>query len=118
MSILEMNRMVKQIFEVGGKGHSCCIYSFNDDHIHQLALVAPVSRMMVRQPQSKANAGSFTNGMPMTSSLGCGVWGGNIINENVNLKHYMNVTWVSRPIAPDRPSEEELFGEFYNSETF
>ena len=110
--------MVKQIFEVGGKGHSCGIYSFNDDHIHQLALVAPVSRMMVRQPQSKANAGSFTNGMPMTSSLGCGVWGGNIINENVNLKHYMNVTWVSRPISPDRPSEEELFGEFYNSETF
>jgi sulfoacetaldehyde dehydrogenase len=110
--------MVRQIFEVGGKGHSCGIYSFDDDHIHQLALVGPVSRMMVRQPQSKANAGSFTNGMPMTSSLGCGVWGGNIINENVNLKHYMNVTWVSRPIDPDRPSEEELFGEFYNSETF
>jgi sulfoacetaldehyde dehydrogenase len=110
--------MVKQIFEVGGKGHSCGIYSFNDDHIHQLALAAPVSRMMVRQPQSKANAGSFTNGMPMTSSLGCGVWGGNITNENVNLKHYMNVTWVSKPIEADRPSEEELFGEFYNTETF
>ena len=25
----------------------------------------------------------FTNGMPMTSSLGCGIWGGNITNENV-----------------------------------
>ena len=34
------------------------------------------------------------------------------------LKHYLNVTWVSRPIAEDRPSELELFGEFYNSETF
>src|SRR6185437_10767524 len=45
--------MVKQIYAVGGKGHSCGIYSFNDDHIHRLALVAPVSRMMVRQPQSK-----------------------------------------------------------------
>jgi sulfoacetaldehyde dehydrogenase len=110
--------MVKEIYEVGGKGHSCGIYSFNNEHIHQLALTAPVSRMMVRQPQSKANAGSFTNGMPMTSSLGCGTWGGNIISENVNLKHYMNITWVSKPIAPDRPSEEELFGEFYNSETF
>jgi sulfoacetaldehyde dehydrogenase len=110
--------MVRQIYEVGGKGHSCGIYSFNDDHIHQLALVAPVSRMMVRQPQSKANAGSFTNGMPMTSSLGCGTWGGNIISENVHLKHYMNVTWVSKPIEADRPSEEELFGEFYNSKTF
>jgi sulfoacetaldehyde dehydrogenase len=107
--------MVRQIYEVGGKGHSCGIYSFDDDHIHRLALVAPVSRIMVRQPQSKANAGAFNNGMPMTSSLGCGIWGGNITNENVSLKHYMNVTWVSRPIAEDKPSEQELFGEFYNT---
>jgi sulfoacetaldehyde dehydrogenase len=109
---------VRKIFETGGKGHSCGIYSHNDDHIHRLALVAPVSRIMVRQVQSASNAGTFTNGMPMTSSMGCGVWGGNITNENISLKHYMNVTWVSRPIAEDRPSEQELFGEFYDSETF
>jgi sulfoacetaldehyde dehydrogenase len=110
--------MVRQIFETGGKGHSCGIYSFDDDHIHRLALVAPVSRIMVRQVQSSSNAGTFTNGMPMTSSMGCGVWGGNITNENISLKHYMNVTWVSRPIAEDRPSEQELFGEFYNTAIF
>lgn len=110
--------MVRQIFETGGKGHSCGIYSFDDEHIHQLALAAPVSRIMVRQIQSSSNAGTFTNGMPMTSSMGCGVWGGNITNENIALKHYMNVTWVSRPIAEDRPSEQELLGEFYNSEVF
>lgn len=109
--------MVRQVYEVGGKGHSCGIYSHDDEHIDRLARVAPVSRMMVRQPQSKANAGSFTNGMPMTSSLGCGVWGGNITNENVHLKHFMNVTWVSRPTPEDRPSDEELFGEFYGTET-
>lgn len=108
---------VGRIFETGGKGHSCGIYSFDDDHIHRLALAAPVSRMMVRQAQSKSNAGTFTNGMPMTSSMGCGVWGGNITNENLALKHYLNVTWVSRPIAEDRPSDAELFGEFYNSPT-
>lgn len=107
---------VRQIFETGGKGHSCGIYSFDDDHIHRLALAAPVSRIMVRQVQSRSNAGTFTNGMPMTSSMGCGIWGGNITNENIALKHYMNVTWVSRPIAEDKPSEHELFGEFYNSE--
>lgn len=111
-------QMVREIYEVGGKGHSCGIYSFNDEHVHRLALTAPVSRIMVRQPQSKANAGSFTNGMPMTSSLGCGTWGGNITCENIHLKHYMCVTWVSRPIPEDRPSEQELFGEFYNTETF
>jgi sulfoacetaldehyde dehydrogenase len=110
--------MVREIYEVGGKGHSCGIYSFDDDHIHRLALTAPVSRIMVRQPQSKANAGAFNNGMPMTSSMGCGIWGGNITNENIGLKHYMQTTWVSRPIAEDRPGDAELFGEFHNSETF
>jgi sulfoacetaldehyde dehydrogenase len=109
---------VRQIFEVGGKGHSCGIFSFDDEHIHRLALVAPVSRMMVRQIQSRSNAGTFTNGMPMTSSMGCGTWGGNITNENIALKHYMNVTWVSRPIPEDKPSEAELFGEFYNTQVF
>lgn len=107
---------VSKIYATGGKGHSCGIYSHNDDHIDRLARLAPVSRMMVRQPQSKANAGAWTNGMPMTSSLGCGIWGGNITNENVTMKHMMNYTWVSRPIAEDRPSEEELFGEFFGQE--
>ena len=107
--------MVQAIYDVGGKGHSCGIYSYDDEHIDRLARVAPVSRIMVRQPQSKANAGAFDNGMPMTSSLGCGTWGGNITSENIHLKHYMNVTWVSRPIAEDRPTEPELFGEFYGA---
>jgi len=107
--------IVQDIYQTGGKGHSCGIYSHSDENIDALARLAPVSRMMVRQPQSKANAGSYTNGMPMTSSLGCGVWGGNITNENVSLKHFMNYTWVSRPIAEDKPREEDLFGEFYNT---
>jgi len=53
-------------------------------------------------------------GMPMTSSLGCGTWGGNVSSENVSLKHYMNTTWVSVPITEDRPSDQELFGAFYD----
>jgi sulfoacetaldehyde dehydrogenase len=107
--------MMRAVYEVGGKGHSCGIYSFNQEHIHQLALAAPVSRIMVRQPQSKANAGAFNNGMPMTSSLGCGTWGGNAVSENVNLKHYLNTTWVSVPIKEDKPSDEDLFGDFYDA---
>ena len=111
-------RMVDQILDVGGKGHSCGIYSFDADHIHRLALAAPVSRITVRQPQVGANAGSFRNGMPMTASLGCGTWGGNITSENIGVKHFMNVTWVSVPISEDKPSEQEIFGRFYNSEVF
>lgn len=105
--------MMRAIYEVGGKGHSVGIYSFNDDHIHRLGLAAPVSRIMVRQPQNRGNSGSATNGMPMTSSMGCGTWGGNIVSENIALKHYMNTTWVSKPIPMDMPSPEELFGDFY-----
>jgi sulfoacetaldehyde dehydrogenase len=108
--------MMRGLYAVGGRGHSCGIYSFDDDHINRLALAAPVSRIMVRQAQSIGNAGSFSNGMPMTGSLGCGVWGGGISSENIALKHYYQTTWVSRPIPEDRPSEQDLFGEFYDTE--
>ena len=105
--------MMRAIFEVGGKGHSCGIYSWDDDHIDRLGKAAPVSRIMVRQPNNKGNSGSATNGMPPTSSMGCGTWGGNIVSENITLKHYMNTTWVARPIPEDMPSLQELFGDFY-----
>jgi sulfoacetaldehyde dehydrogenase len=111
-------KMVEQIYEVGGKGHSCGIYSFDPDHINRLALMAPVSRIMVRQPQVRGNAGSFTNGMPQTASLGCGTWGGNIISENISVKHFMNTTWVSTTIPEDKPREEDIFGEFYNGKIY
>ena len=107
-------KMMDEIYKVGGRGHSCGIYSWNDDHINRLALRAPVTRIMVRQPQSKANAGSAENGMAMTSSMGCGTWGGNQVSENIALKHYMNYTWVAKPIMKDQPAEDVLFGEFYD----
>ena len=67
---------------------------------------------MVRQPSVRGNAGAFNNGMPQTASLGGGTWGGNITSENISVKHYMNTTWVSRPIPEDKPDERELRGEF------
>jgi len=106
--------LAKRLYDIGGKGHSCGIASTDDAHIDYFARHMPVSRIMVRQPNSKANAGSFTNGMPMTSSMGCGTWGGNITSENVSLRHYLNTTWVSRTIPEDRPSDEELFGDFFD----
>ena len=109
-------KLVRAVLEIGGKGHSCGIYSHNEDHVRSLALAAPVGRIMVRQPQYVGNAGSFTNGMPFTASIGCGTWGGNTTSENITVKHYMNVTWVSYEIPEDRPLESDLFGEFYGAE--
>jgi sulfoacetaldehyde dehydrogenase len=107
-------KMMDEIYRVGGRGHSCGIYSHDDSHIDRLALRAPVTRIMVRQPQSKANAGSAENGMPMTSSMGCGIWGGNQVSDNIGLKYYMQSTFVARPILKDQPEEPVLFGEFYD----
>ena len=39
----EALEMVREIFDVGGKGHSCGIYSFNEDHIHRHAQIGRAS---------------------------------------------------------------------------
>jgi sulfoacetaldehyde dehydrogenase len=48
--------------------------------------------------------------MPSTVTLGCGTWGGNITTENVSWKHFINVTWVSEPFPPQKPTDEQMWG--------
>ena len=105
---------VNEITQYQGKGHSCGIHSTDEKRIEEYALKTYTSRIMVRQPQCLANSGAWTNGMPMTLSLGCGTWGGNISGENITWKHLLNMTWVSYPIAANQPTDEELFGEVMN----
>lgn len=95
-----------------GQGHSCGIYSYNDDNIMKLAHGTRTSRVMVNQPQSASNSGNLWNGMRQTFSLGCGSWGGNSINHNITWRDLINETWVSKPLAETKvlPSDEELFG--------
>ena len=57
--------------------------------------------------------GPWPDGLPFTLSLSCGTWGGNITTENVNARHFVNLTWVSRPIPPHPVSEEELFAAYW-----
>ena len=108
----EMVKCVNDIHEVAGKGHSCAIQTTNDDHVMQLATYTHTSRVMVNQATSAANTGNWNNGMPFTSSLGCGTWGGNIASENITYKHFMNTTWISYPIEEKIPTDEELFGKW------
>ena len=76
----------------------------------------PSVRMMVRQPQSKANAGSWTNGMPMTSALGAASGAATSPTKTSRMKHMMNYTWVAGPSPKTAPLRQELFGEFYGQE--
>jgi sulfoacetaldehyde dehydrogenase len=95
-----------------GQGHSCGIYSTSDANIMKLAMATKTSRVMVNQPQAASNSGNLWNGMPQTFSLGCGSWGGNATNNNINWQDLVNVTWVSKPLAVTKtiPSDEALFG--------
>ena len=105
--------LTNEIQAYQGMGHSCGIYSNSDDNIIKLAEATKTSRVMVNQPQAPSNSGNLWNGMRQTFSLGCGTWGGNSTNENINWKHLINVTWISKPLATPKvlPADEELFGD-------
>jgi len=105
-------RIINSNHEYSGAGHSCGIFSKDHNAIEQLALRTYTTRVVVNQPQSYTNTGNWISGMPFTSSLGCGTWGGNIASENITLKHYMNNTWVIREIPNREPTDEELFDGF------
>lgn len=107
----EAINIVNEIHAYQGAGHSCGIQSKDEEHILALALNTKTTRVMVRQPQSVGNGGDWNNGMPFTGSLGCGTWGGNIVSENITLKHFLNNTWLSVPVKGRIPGDEELFGD-------
>lgn len=105
-------RIINTNQEYSGAGHSCGIFAKDKAVIEELALRTYTTRVVVNQPQSYTNTGNWVSGMPFTSSLGCGTWGGNIASENITLKHYLNNTWVIREIPNREPTDEELFAGF------
>ena len=108
-SIDEAIEITSRLHAYAGVGHSCGIYTFNNDYIDSVASALKVSRIMVRQAHAPSCGGNFHNGMPSTTTLGCGTWGGNITTENIYWKHFINVTWVSIPFDPVKPSDEDIW---------
>jgi sulfoacetaldehyde dehydrogenase len=104
--------LVNAITGYQGLGHTCGIHTGTDAHVAALAAGTRTARVLVNQNLNEG-AGSPRNGLPFTLSLSCGTWGGNITTENVNARHFVNLTWVSRPVAPKVVDEEELFGEHW-----
>jgi sulfoacetaldehyde dehydrogenase len=104
--------LVNSITDYQGRGHTCGIHSQNNDNIMAVALGTKTARVMVNQNLNEG-AGSLRNGLPYTLSLSCGTWGGNITTENINARHLINLTWVSRPIAPRLLNESLLFSQHW-----
>ncbi len=105
--------LTNRIQEYQGMGHSCGIYSTSDENILKLGMGTKTSRVMVNQPQAPSNSGNLWNGLRQTFSLGCGTWGGNSTNDNINWRNLVNITWVSKPLAVPKslPDDEALFGD-------
>ena len=106
-------RTLAAIYEYQGNGHSCGIYSENAGHVERLAHELTVARVIVKQAHTFATGGSFDNGMPFSLSMGCGSWGGNSFSDNLNYRHFMNITRIVRTIPENKPSEEDLFGAYW-----
>ena len=104
---------VNAIMDVCGRGHSVGIHTGDADHARKLAEDLEVVRVLVNQAHTFGNGGSFTNGLPFTLSMGCGTWAGNSISENLNYRHFINVTHLVTEIPEDKPSEETLFGDYW-----
>lgn len=106
-------QIVERIYAYEGAGHSVGLHSAAADRATLLGLTLPVSRVIVDQAHCIATGGSFDNGLPFSLSMGCGTWGKNNFSDNMNYRHYLNITRVSRPIAERVPSEQEIFGGLF-----
>ena len=108
----EMVERTKKILKFSGEGHSVSIHSLNEERHTELALKVNVGRVNCNMPHALANSGSWFNGQPVTDSLGCGTWAGNMTSDNINWRHFLNYTWLSVPVAEHIPGDEELFGDY------
>ena len=110
----EAQEIVRRIYAFQGAGHSVSLHSRKEERALELGLKLPVARVILNQVHVVANGGSFSNSLPVSLSLGCGTWGRNNFSENMNVRHYMNVTRVVTPIAERVPAVEELLGAYFS----
>jgi len=103
-------RIVRRILDYQGRGHSMGLHTTRLDRAHALAEQLPVVRVLVNFAHTFGNGGGFDSGLEFTLTMGCGSWQKNSISENLNYRHFLNITHLVVPIAEDKPSEEELFG--------
>jgi sulfoacetaldehyde dehydrogenase len=105
--------IVTRILAHQGAGHSVGLHSAEDARARHRGAVLPTCRVIVNQPHCFATGGAFNNGMPFSLSMGCGSWGGNSIDDNLNWRHFLQTTKIVREIPPREPTLEEIFSEYW-----
>jgi sulfoacetaldehyde dehydrogenase len=109
----EAQDIVRRIYAFQGAGHSVSLHSRKQERALELGLGLPVARVILNQVHVVANGGSFSNSLPVSLSMGCGTWGKNNFSDNMNVRHYMNVTRVVTSIPERVPSVDDLLGTYF-----
>jgi sulfoacetaldehyde dehydrogenase len=109
----EAKEIVRRIYGYQGAGHSVSLHSKVEERALDLGLTLPVARVILNQVHVVGNGGAFNNGLPVSLSMGCGTWGRNNFSDNLNVRQYMNITRVSRPIPERVPTVDELLGGYF-----
>jgi sulfoacetaldehyde dehydrogenase len=107
--------LAERLLNYQGAGHSIGLHSRNAARATALGLSLPVCRVIVNQAHCFATGGSFDNALPFSLSMGCGSWGGNSISDNLNYRHFLNITRVVHPLPAARvqePTDDMLFGDY------
>jgi hypothetical protein len=90
-----------RILRYQGAGHSVGLHTRASERALELGLTLPVCRVIVNQVHCFATGGSFDNALPFSLSMGCGTWGRNSISDNLNYRHFLNITRVVHPLRPE-----------------
>jgi len=106
-------RIVEGIYDYQGAGHSVGLHSSVEAQALELGLRLPVARVIVNQAHCIATGGSFDNGLPFSLSMGCGSWGRNSSTDNLNYRHFLNITRIARRMPERVPDEAEIFASYF-----
>ncbi len=104
---------VRRIYAFQGAGHSVGVHGATEPQALRLGRELPVCRVIRDQAHCVAVGGSFDNALPFSLSMGCGTWGGNSFSDNLNYRHFLNITRIVSPIAERMPTEDELLGDYW-----
>jgi sulfoacetaldehyde dehydrogenase len=105
--------ITSRILSHQGAGHSVGLHSTLDARALELGREVPTCRVIVNQAHCFATGGAFNNGLPFSLSMGCGSWGGNSIDGNLNWTHFIQTTKIAREIPAHEPAVEDIFAEYW-----
>jgi len=93
------------VLRFGGLGHTCVIWSKDEERIRQFGMRMPAFRVLVNTSGPPGSVGITTKLMP-SMTLGCGAMAGNATSDNVGPQHLINikrVAWKVREVAEALP---------------